>query len=116
MTIVVLANKRSNSKFSNILVASFNEGNEVWERKSVRQYIPDPLPKSGNLRFKKRVVALENEQMTKQCNSAICIAFVCNVHIMLIDCSDIIQSCSVNISIYTYSHETQQLCIISSDI
>ena len=28
----------------------------------------------------------------------------------------IIQSCSVYISIYTYSHETQQLYIISSDI
>jgi len=28
----------------------------------------------------------------------------------------IIQSCSMYISIYTYSHETQQLYIISSDI
>ena len=30
--------------------------------------------------------------------------------------SYIIQSCSVYISIYTYSHEKQQLYIISSDI
>jgi len=31
-------------------------------------------------------------------------------------CVVIVQSCSVYISIYTYSHETQQLHIISSDI